>query len=49
MVTVVGAWEVEAVGFYTLNLWEQHIPYVPKKITIGLSASITSKVFNESK
>ena len=25
------------------------IPYVPKKITIGLSASITSKVLNESK
>ena len=26
-----------------------YIPYVPKKITIGLSASITSKVLNESK
>ena len=25
------------------------IPYVPKKITIRLSASITSKVLNESK
>ena len=25
------------------------LPYVPKKITIRLSASITSKVLNESK
>ena len=31
------------------NVSVLNVPYVPKKITIGLSASITSKVLNESK